>query len=541
MTDILLIQPPIRDFYLTAKRTIPYGLACMATTLINDGFSVGILDALASSKSRILDLPDELSYLSLYYAKADQSPFALFGHFKHFGYSFEHIGKLARESQAFLVGISSLFTPYMAEAIKTAETVKAYLPTCNIVVGGHHPTAQPESVMASPAVDFVLRGEGEVSIAMLASAVQSGERYDSIPGLVYRGSNGKLRINSPAIMRQLDQYPLPATHLIHHKFYKRAKRGSAVIVASRGCPMKCTYCSVGAGSYLPFRRRSIESVIEEIESAIATHDAGFIDFEDENLSLDRKWFITLLQEIAKRFGENRLELRAMNGLYPPSLDDEVIKSMKAAGFKTLNLSLGSISTEQLRRFQRPAVGSAFDRALNLSKTYGLNAVGYIIIGAPNQSATDSLSDLLFLAERRVLAGVSVFYPAPGSQDYDLCAKLKILPAHFSCMRSSALPVSHTTSRLETVTLLRLGRILNFMKSLLDRDLSIPAPLPARAEIENTRDRIGIGKKLLQYFLYDGKIRGINRNGKIFEHHIDIPLAHQFLEGLKTVDIRGSTS
>jgi radical SAM superfamily enzyme YgiQ (UPF0313 family) len=539
MVDVLLIQSPIRDFYLTAKRTIPYGLACLAAVLIEDGFSVRIVDALATSKSRIIDLPEEMAYVHKYYGKSDQSPFALFHHFRHFGYSFEHIGKLARESHAFLVGISSLFTSYMAETIETAEIVKAYLPECRIVVGGHHPTAHPESVMESAAVDFVLRGEGEVSIGRLADAVKSGGGYDNISGLVYRRSNGELRINNPAIMRHPDQYPLPATHLIHHKFYKRKRRGSAVIVASRGCPMKCTYCSVGAWSYLPFRRRSIESVMREIAAAIETHEVGFIDFEDENLSLDRKWFITLLQDIAARFGKHRLELRAMNGLYPPSLNEEVIKSMKAAGFKTLNLALASISKKQLKRFQRSDVRVAFDRALNLSNTHGLNAVGYIIIGAPHQKALDSLSDMFFLAERRVLAGVSVFYPAPGSPDYDLCTELDLLPAYFSCMRSSTLPLSHTTTRLETVTLLRLGRILNFMKSLLDAGLSIPKPLPAGADIANLRERNDIGKKLLRYFLYDGKIRGMSRNGKIFEHYIDIPLVQQFLEGLKSVHIQGA--
>ena len=539
MNDILLIQPPIRDFYLTAKRTIPYGLACLASALIEDGFSVRIVDALATTKSRIIDVPEEMAYVHNYYGKLDQSPFALFHDFKHFGYSFEHIGKLARESRAFLIGISSLFTPYMAETIRTAEIVKAYYNGCRIVIGGHHPTAHPESVMESAAVDFVLRGEGEVSIARLAKAVKTGGGYDNIPGLVYRTSNGGLHIKDPAVMHHPDQYPLPAGDLIHHKFYKRSGRGSAVIVASRGCPMKCSYCSVGARSYLPFRRRSIDSVMREIASAIEAHDVGFIDFEDENLSLDRKWFITLLQNIAARFGKHRLELRAMNGLYPPSLDENVIKSMKAAGFKTLNLALASISKKQLKRFQRSDVREAFDRVLNLAQSHGLNAVGYMIIGAPHQTAMDSLTDLFFLAEKRVLAGVSVFYPAPGSPDYDLCAKLDLLPVHFSCMRSSSLPLSHTTTRLQTVTLLRLGRILNFMKSLLDAGLSIPRPLPAGADVANLSKRYDIGKKLLQYFLYDGKIRGITRKGKIFEHLIDIPLAQQFLEGLKSIQIQGA--
>jgi radical SAM superfamily enzyme YgiQ (UPF0313 family) len=541
MTDVLLIQPPIRDFYLTAKRTIPYGLACMAAVLINHGFSVHIIDALATSKSRTRDMPEEMAYLKKYYGQADRSPFALFHHYRHFGYSFDHIGKLAAESQAFLVGISSLFTPYINEAFKTAESVKRYHPAAKIVLGGHHPTALPEQVMDSPAVDFVLRGEGEVSIAMLAKAVKNRDSCEEIPGLVCRKSNGKLSINPPAVINNPDMVPIAALHLINHKFYKRAGKSSAVIVTSRGCPMKCTYCCVGASSYLPFRRRGIQAVLREIETAVESDDVGFIDFEDENLSLDRQWFGELLGEIVARFGRHRLELRAMNGLFPPSLDEDMIQMMKTAGFKTLNLALGTTSPQQLKRFRRSDVRQAFDQALNLAEIYGLNAVGYIIAAAPNQSALDSLSDLLFLAERRVLAGISVFYPAPGSPDYDLCEKLNILPAHFSCMRSSALPLSHTTTRLESVTLLRLSRIINFMKSLIDNESLIPEPAPARAKIENVRDRTHIGKALLQYFLYDGKIRGATEDGNVFEHTIDVPLAKAFVERLKSVQIRGATS
>ena len=187
MPDILLIQPPIRDFYLTAKRTMPYGLSSIAASLIAAGYSVDIFDALATSKARIRKLPEELSYLQPFYGRADCSPFALFHDFRHFGYSFDTIGKAARESGAFLIGISSLFTPYMREAIRTAEAVKDWHPNCNIVLGGHHPTALPESVMQSSAVDYVIRGEGEVAMPLLADALANGTSLKDIPGLVYRG------------------------------------------------------------------------------------------------------------------------------------------------------------------------------------------------------------------------------------------------------------------------------------------------------------------------------------------------------------------
>jgi len=538
MPDILLIQPPIRDFYLTVKRTIPYGLACIASTLAASGFSVEILDALATSKTRMRELPPEMSYLREYYAQPDCSPFALFYQYKHFGYSFDYIGRRAKESGAFLIGISSLFTPYAGEAIRTAEIVKAYHPGAKIVMGGHHPTAMPQAVMESSAVDFVLRGEGEVSMPLLAKALSEGGRFEFIPGLVFRRRDGSLHINAPAQMQHPDDYPLPAAGLVNRRFYRRPNGGSMVVVAGRGCPMACTYCSVGSQSPLAYRRRSVDSVIREIQAAVDHYQIGFIDFEDENLSLNRSWFLKLLQAVKSCFGD-RLELRAMNGLYPPSLDKEVIRAMQAAGFKTLNLSVGSTSREQLLRFNRTDVRDAFNRALDNAEFYRLQTVGYIICGAPFQNAPESIADLLYLARRRVLIGASVFYPAPGSRDYDLCATHKLLPREFSCMRSSALPLSHTTTRIEAVTLLRLARIINFMKFLLDQGLTLPKPSSAEIRLNDTADRVGIGRQLLGRFFADGKIRGVTPEGRIIEHVISERLSHKFLQGLAAIDVRGS--
>jgi radical SAM superfamily enzyme YgiQ (UPF0313 family) len=469
---------------------------------------------------------------------ADQSPFALFHHYKHFGYSFDFIGQQVKTSHPFLVGVSSLFSAYADEAVKTAQIVKAHHPACKIVVGGHHPTALPERVMESSAVDFVMRGEGEVSMALLAKALRNGSDYDEIPGLVYRKSDGSLHVSETAIMGNPENYPLPAAQLLNQRYYRRKKKASAVVVASRGCPLKCTYCSIGASSPLRHRRRSVDSVIVEIENAVNQFEVVFIDFEDENLSLDRKWFLQLLNKIKKRFDGNQLEFRAMNGLLPSSLDEQVIAAMKAAGFRTLNLSLGTTSNAQLKRFQRPDVHKEFERALGFAETYGLKAVGYIIIGAPFQKAIDSLADLLYLAKLRVLAGSSIFYPAPGSKDYALCASMGLLPEKFSCMRSSALPLSHSTTRQESITLLRLSRIVNFMKSLVDSGQPLPDPAPASDCIANANDRNDAGRQLLQFFLHDGVIRGISPNGKVFDHEVSPELSKKFLAGLKLIKIKG---
>ncbi len=545
MSDVLLVQPPIRDFYLTAKRTIPYGLACIAASLEAAGFSVTILDALASPRSRRLNIPDEMAYLSQYYPNADISPFGLFHEFKHFGYSFEHIGKQAKASGAWLVGISSLFTAYSAEALHTADVVKAWLPSCRIVMGGHHPTAMPAQEMRCESVDYVIRGEGEASLPQLAEILKttttpSESALAEIPGIVFRKQDGALHISPPTWIENLDDTPLPALHLITGKHYRRNRRASTVIVAARGCPMTCSYCSLGKNAPVPYRRRGIASVLAEMERALYRDHAGFIDFEDENLSLDRNWFMTLLSEIHTRFSGTNLELRAMNGLFPASLDNAMVSAMKSAGFKTLNLSLGSSAPDQQRRFHRPDLRTAFEQAVNLAETYEMTAVGYIIAGAPFQNPQDSVDDLLYLASQRVLAGVSIYYPSPGSDDYRLCQKLNILPEHLSRMRATALPLSHTTSRLEAVTLLRLGRLLNFMKSMKDQDIEFTDHSATATRHFPAIPRQEAGIQLVRMFLKDGRLRGITPDGDMYEPPFAMPLTLRFRDGIRSCSLKGVT-
>ncbi len=540
MPDILLIQPPMEEFYLTAKRTIPYGLASIAAALRRQGFSVAILDALGVKRSKILPLPEPLMFLEPHYREQDLSMISLFHRFRHYGYSFEHIGTVARDMKPFLVGISSLFTPYGGEALKTAESVKLFWPDCSIVMGGHHPTQLPEWVMACRAVDYVLRGEGEQSMPALAEAVKYKKSPVHVPGIVFRRGDGSLHMEAPAWVDDLDTLPVPAMDLVNQKQYTRKGRGSTVIVAGRGCPLACSYCSVGASSsHGRFRQRSVKSVIAELESRMADHDIGFVDFEDENLTLNRGWFLSLLAEVKQRFGTRGIELRAMNGLFPPSLDEEMVAAMARTGFKTLNLSLGSTDREQLRRFKRPDVRESLKNALSYAEKCGMEAVTYLIAAAPGQDPVQSVKDLIALSGMRTLVGLSIYYPAPGSADYHLCKTRGLLPENFFLMRSTALPVSDKTSRLQAVTLLRLSRILNFMKFLVDNHETIPEASPwDSAGPEPVQDRRAMTKRILKWFLYDGIIRGVTPDGRVFQHPSDKKLTGFFLNGLKIRFVRG---
>ncbi|WP_054032726.1 B12-binding domain-containing radical SAM protein [Desulfatitalea tepidiphila] len=539
MPDILLIQPPIRDFYLTAKRTMPYGLACIAGALRKEGFSVAIFDSLATDKARIIEWPGEMAFLKPFYGREDRSPFALFHHFRHFGYSFEHIGHIARHSGARLIGISSLFSAYSHTALETAAAVRKFCPDATIVMGGHHPSVLPEAVMRHPAVDFVLRGDGEATLPPLARALRDGGDLETVAGLVRRGPKGALIASPPAVVDDLNGLPLPAFDLLDWRFYRRSGKGSLALSAGRGCPMRCTYCAVNASTYHGFRARSVDAVMAEIKAADRIAPLGFIDFEDEHLTADRSWFMALLGAIGDYFKGRLPELRAMNGMFVPTLDREMLLEMRRVGFKALNFALITTDKGQLRRFGRPDLSADLDRVLSAAGRERLHSVAYLIVGGPDQDPFASLADLLFLARRPVLAGVSVFYPAPGSADYQWCRQRGKLPDRPGLWRASTLPLEHATDRRQTVTLLRLGRILNYMKHRLDMGHGLPAPAAPPAEITPDIDRDSAGRMLLSAFLKDGVIRGIDKDGRLYAHEVDAALCRAFIDGVAGMCLRGA--
>ncbi len=518
---------------------MPYGLACVAGACRQAGFSVAILDGLASAKARIIPWPAEMGYLNPFYGRVDRSPFGLFHHFRHFGASFEHLARQAKASGAWLVGISSLFSAYEDSALATAEAIRKACPRARIVLGGHHPTALAEAVLAHPAVDFVLRGDGEMGMPALARALRENAPLADVPGLAYHAAGHVLEIAPPARADDLDRLPPPAFDLIDWHFYRRAGRGALALSAGRGCPLRCTYCAVNAATYHGYRCRRVAGVLADIEAADRLAPLGFIDFEDEHLTADRQWFLALMTALRTHFKERRPELRAMNGLLAASLDEELIAVMRAGGFKTLNLALITTVAAQLKRFGRPDLTVDLDRVLALSAKHELASVAYLIVAGPGQDPGQSLQDLLFLARRRVLAGVSVFYPAPGSADYRWCRRQGLLPDTAGLLRATALPLVHVTDRLQTVTLLRLGRILNFMKAVIDEGTGLPEPATVPKRLLLDRKRAEIGRLLLAGFLHDGAVCGVDDEGWVYRHAVDAKLARQFRDGLAEGPVRGA--
>jgi len=118
---------------------------------------------------------------------------------------------------------------------------------------------------------------------------------------------------------------------------------------------------------------------------------------------------------------------------------------------------------------RPVAKTDFDHILNETEKVRLNAVAYAILGMPGQTIGEMTDTLIYLMERRVLIGPSVYYPTPGTDLFKKCEEMGVLPSNPSQWRSSALPIeAKEFSRLDIATLFRLARVINFIKEKMDR-------------------------------------------------------------------------
>jgi len=467
--NVLLVQPPIRDFYRTSIRSEPIGLAYLAASLREDGHEVQILDCQTEQK-RAVPVPSELSYLKDLYPFYDKSPFKLYTGFYHFGMWWEDIRKRIEDSKADVFGISSSFTPYHGEALGIARIVKEWDQRKIVVMGGAHVSCDPEGVLKSPDVDYVVLGEGEVRFSSLLDLIErkKSEDLEEIDGIGFH-RDGALRIHPPReFIHDLDSLPHPARDLYDPGRYRIGKRYSTTIITSRGCPHHCAYCSAHLIMGRAFRARSPEAVIREMLECRTRLGTRLFDIEDDNFTFDRDRAKRLMRGIIEGFGEEKPELRAMNGISFASLDGELLQLMKQAGFRTVNLSFVSTFPSTIAGTLRPEGGIGFERILEETERSGLEAVVYAILGMPDQSIEEMVDTLIYLMGKRVLIGPSVYYPSPGTPLFQRCQERGILPPHSCQWRSAALPIqTEAFDRLDLSTLLRLARTINFLKGKMD--------------------------------------------------------------------------
>ena len=488
---VLLIQPPVQDFYDTDVRLQPIGLCYLKAAVqkhIPD-VQVVIRDYHGGCSRRTVALPRELRYLTEYYPVADKSPFSTFHQYYHFGKPFDEIEAEIAEIRPDVVGISSLFTPYYGEVLEVAARVKKGF-NVPVVVGGSHASAAPESLLSSPNVDYVIRGEGEKPFVEFLKYLKGEQGIERVPNLAYK-SRGETILNPIGDNFPIDELALPDLSDSSVSRYDMAGKPMTFMITSRSCPHKCSFCSVHTTFGTDYRRRSLENVLGEIE---LRYQQGYrvIDFEDDNLTYYKNTFKQLCRRLISRFPNREMEFVAMNGISYLSLDEELLELMFQAGFSHLNLALVSSDKTVRETTKRPHTLEPYLKVVHKAHQLGFKIVSYQILGLPNETLDSMIQTLAFNTRLPVLLGASPFYLTPASP---IARGLDFTEEDYVKARLTAMAVeTDEFRRADIYTLFITTRIINFLKGLL---LSASTDVNALLDCSWSDDRTRIGFELLR--------------------------------------------
>src|SRR5688572_21170322 len=208
--------------------------------------------------------------------------------------SVEH---LLRKFAPDVVGLS-VMTFQRRTALRIIGLVRALRPTVRVVIGGYDPSLAPEAY-ADPAhgIDFLIRGEGELTFNELLRALEDRTDVSRIPGLSFREGNDFVHNAArPLTNLQSGAIRLPRRSARVLRGYTLVGRNVDVIETSRGCTFDCSFCSIIAMRGRAFQTFSIDRVLADIRDAIA-HGARAIFLIDDNITLNVPRFEAICESI----------------------------------------------------------------------------------------------------------------------------------------------------------------------------------------------------------------------------------------------------
>jgi radical SAM superfamily enzyme YgiQ (UPF0313 family) len=188
----------------------------------------------------------------------------------------EHGLELCKRFGPDVVGLQCNFTTERNRTVRLAERIKRENPGTFVVVGGHDASRDP-NWFNSDVIDAVAVGDGEEVMPPMVDAIQRGHDLATIPGLMLHRDARWVSTGHAPTRKNLDDYPLPARHLIEHyadHYYINFHKPLALMETARGCPFKCNFCSVWKFHESTFREKSPERVVRELREIKA--DAIFI-------------------------------------------------------------------------------------------------------------------------------------------------------------------------------------------------------------------------------------------------------------------------
>jgi radical SAM superfamily enzyme YgiQ (UPF0313 family) len=314
------------------------------------------------------------------------------------------IERLVREIEPELVGMS-VMTFQRGTALEIARFVRTLSPRARIVVGGYDPSLAPEAYEKCEAVDFIVRGEGELTLRELLRSLENGSSLSAIRGLSYRSSDGFARnAERPVVPLASFSIDLPDRNARVLRGYTLLGRTVDVVETSRGCTFDCSFCSIIEMRGRNFHPYPFDRVLADIADARG-HGAQSIFLVDDNITLNIARFEALCQAIIDAgFDDLDYTVQAMTSPIAQH-GARLGPLMKRAGFRYVFLGIENVmdgDLEFLRARSKNAqrqggrtVGNASIEAIRHLHANGMYVVGGLIVGNPDDTQSSIDANLEF--------------------------------------------------------------------------------------------------------------------------------------------------
>jgi magnesium-protoporphyrin IX monomethyl ester (oxidative) cyclase len=317
-----------------------------------------------------------------------------------------------------VVGITAI-TPTVYKAYDAVKAVKEYDKDLPVIMGGPHVTFMYEEALNN-GVDVVVRGEGEYTTLELINTIEKvgldTGQFKSIRGLAFRSGDGIIRTPDRPPIKNLDELPPPARHLLPMDKYTLFGKPIRIIhaMASRGCPYGCSFCSTSYFWGRLVRYRSAKAVADEIEDAVNRYKTNIVVFTDDEFTLGKRFVYDFLREIRER----KLDINFSCGSRVDTIDRDMIVKLKEHGCTALYFGVESGSQDTINKIGKRITLEQAVKVFQWAKEINIDHVGSFVIGFPWESIEDMKNTVRFAMKLDpTYAQFTVATPYPGTPLY----------------------------------------------------------------------------------------------------------------------------
>ncbi len=416
----LLIKPPYTRLKGTGQAPyFPLGIAYIAGVLNRNGFETLIYQAenpAPGEKAFALEAAAEFANRSqgqLQVHKAIEDP-------EHPAWA--ELRQVLRQEKPDLVGVT-LLSVEVPSARHVTRIVKEELPDSIVVWGGVHPTFMPESCLENPEVDAVSVGEGEFTFLDLCRALTEGRDWHQVDGLVFKQNGEIVRTTPRTPITDLDTLAIPDRQAV--LFPERCNFQSlGSMIISRGCPFRCTFCSSRNFWDKKVRFRSPENVVEEIRTLKEQFGCSHIMFWDDTLTFSE----STVRKYCDAIIDSGLRVTWKAATRADMLNPDLVKHLRRAGCVKMEIGVESGSERIRKLIKKDVDDEQIHYAFDLLRKNGIGSGAFFMAGFPEETVEDIQETWALMKDLDIdEMAFNIFDPMPGSDEYDKCIEMGLVP------------------------------------------------------------------------------------------------------------------